>query len=68
VFAAYASFAKQGDLMILPISQSLASSVNSFLLLSIPFFILAAHVMNASGITHHLIRFASALVGHLRGG
>jgi TRAP-type mannitol/chloroaromatic compound transport system permease large subunit len=68
VFAAYASFAKQGDLMMLPISQSLASSVNSFLLLSIPFFILAAHVMNASGITHHLIRFASALVGHLRGG
>ena len=68
VFAAYASFAKQGDLMMLPISQSLASSVNSFLLLSIPFFILAAHVMNASGITHHLIRFASALVGHMRGG
>lgn len=68
VFAAYASFAKQGDLMLLPISQSLASSVNSFLLLSIPFFILAAHVMNASGITHHLIRFASALVGHMRGG
>jgi tripartite ATP-independent transporter DctM subunit len=68
VFAAYASFAKQGDLMLLPISQSLASSVNSFLLLSIPFFILAAHVMNSSGITHHLIRFASALVGHMRGG
>ena len=68
VFAAYAAFAKQGDLMMLPISQSLASSVNSFILMSIPFFILAAHVMNASGITHHLIRFAAALVGHMRGG
>ncbi len=68
IFAAYASFAKQGDLMLLPISQTLATSVNSFLLLSIPFFILAAHVMNASGITHHLVRFASALVGHMRGG
>jgi len=68
VFAAYAAFAKQGDLMLLPISQTLATSVNSFLLLSIPFFILAAHVMNASGITHHLVRFASALVGHMRGG
>ncbi len=68
VIAAYASFAFQGELMLLPISQSLASSVNSFLLLSIPFFILAAHVMNASGITQHLVRFAAALVGHLRGG
>ena len=68
VFAAYASFAKQGDLMMLPISQTLATSVNSFLLMSIPFFILAAHVMNASGITHHLVRFASSLVGHMRGG
>jgi tripartite ATP-independent transporter DctM subunit len=68
VFAAFASFAKQGDLMLLPISQSLASSVNSFLLLSIPFFIVAAQVMNASGITRHLIGFAAALVGHMRGG
>jgi C4-dicarboxylate transporter DctM subunit len=68
VFAAYAAFAKQGDLMMLPISQSLASSVNSFILMSIPFFILAAHVMNASAITAHLIRFAAALVGHMRGG
>jgi C4-dicarboxylate transporter DctM subunit len=68
VIAAYASFAKQGELMLLPVSQNLAASVNSFLLLSIPFFILAAQVMNAGGITHHLVRFAAALVGHLRGG
>lgn len=68
VIAAYASFAKQGELMLLPVSQNLASAVNSFLLLSIPFFILAAQVMNAGGITHHLVRFAESLVGHLRGG
>lgn len=68
ILAAYLSFANQGELMLLPISQQLASSVNSFLLLSIPFFILAAQVMNASGITHHLVRFAAALVGHFRGG
>ena len=68
IIAAYASFAQQGELMLLPISQALAASVNSFLLLSIPFFILAAQVMNAGGITHHLVRFASAMVGHLRGG
>jgi C4-dicarboxylate transporter DctM subunit len=68
IIAAYASFAQQGELMLLPISQALAASVNSFLLLSIPFFILAAQVMNAGGITHHLVRFAAAMVGHLRGG
>jgi C4-dicarboxylate transporter DctM subunit len=68
VLAAYASFARQGELMLLPVSQNLASSTNSFLLLSIPFFILAAQVMNAGGITHHLVRFAELLVGHLRGG
>jgi C4-dicarboxylate transporter DctM subunit len=68
VIAAYGSFAKQGELMLLPVSQNLASAVNSFLLLSIPFFILAAQVMNAGGITHHLVRFAESLVGHLRGG
>lgn len=68
VVAAYASFARQGDLMLLPVSQNLASATNSFLLLSIPFFILAAQVMNAGGITHHLVRFAQSLVGHLRGG
>ena len=68
IIAAYASFAQQGELMLMPISQALAASVNSFLLLSIPFFILAAQVMNAGGITHHLVRFAAAMVGHMRGG
>ena len=68
IVAAYLAFANQGPMMLLPISQTLAASVNSFLLLSIPFFILAAHVMNASGITSYLVRFAAALVGHLRGG
>lgn len=68
IIAAYASFAKQGDLMLLPVSQNLVSSTNSFLLLSIPFFILAAQMMNVGGITHHLVRFAETLVGHFRGG
>ena len=41
---------------------------NSFLLLAVPFFLLAANLMNASGITNRLITFARALVGHLPGG
>ena len=37
-------------------------------LLAIPFFILAAAVMNAGGITPRLVDLAMQLVGHLRGG
>ncbi len=41
---------------------------NSFLLLAIPFFMLAANLMNSAGITEKLIRLSRALVGHLPGG
>ena len=43
-------------------------SYNAFILLTVPFFLLAANLMNASGITDRLIRFSRALVGHLTGG
>ncbi len=43
-------------------------SYNSFILLSVPFFLLAANLMNAAGITERLVKLASALVGHLPGG
>ena len=49
-------------------SQNMAASLNSFTLLAIPFFILAAAVMNAGGITPRLVDLAMHLVGHLRGG
>lgn len=41
---------------------------NSFLLLAVPFFLLAANLMNAAGITDRLISFSKALVGYLPGG
>jgi tripartite ATP-independent transporter DctM subunit len=41
---------------------------NSFVLLAVPFFILAANMMNSSGITQRLVDFSGSLVGHLRGG
>jgi tripartite ATP-independent transporter DctM subunit len=41
---------------------------NSFLLLAIPFFMLAANLMNSAGITEKLISLSRALVGHLPGG
>jgi tripartite ATP-independent transporter DctM subunit len=37
-------------------------------LLAIPFFVLAGQLMNTSGITDRIFRFAKALVGHIPGG
>jgi TRAP-type mannitol/chloroaromatic compound transport system permease large subunit len=43
-------------------------SYNSFVLLAVPFFLLAANIMNAAGITDRLVRLSRALVGHFPGG
>lgn len=67
-FAAFAAFAPQGNLMLVIVAQNMASALNSFTLLAIPFFIMAAAVMNAGGITTRLIDLATHLVGHFRGG
>ncbi len=50
------------------IPQRLFLGINQFPLLAIPLFILAGELMNVSGITQALVRFANVLVGHLRGG
>ena len=48
--------------------NEMLKSYNSFLLLAIPFFMLAANLMNSAGITEKLINLSRALVGHLPGG
>jgi len=65
---AFAAFSPLGDTMLVIVPQNMASSLNSFTLLAIPFFIMAAAVMNVAGITTRLIGLATVLVGHLRGG
>lgn len=67
-FGAFAAFAAFNPILLVTISQNMAASLNSFTLLAIPFFILAAAVMNAGGITPRLVDLAMQLVGHLRGG
>src|SRR5699024_9114235 len=57
-----------GDIPMTIITQKLFSSINSFPLMAVPFFILAGYMMNASGITQRLVTFASAIVGHFAGG
>src|SRR6266498_2568520 len=43
-------------------------SYNSFVLLAVPFFILAANLMNSAGITQRLVDLSRSMVGHFRGG
>lgn len=50
------------------LAQRMATSLDSFTLLAIPFFILAGQVMNKGGIAVRLIDFAKAFVGPLPGG
>jgi len=50
------------------VAQLMASSLDSFTLLAIPFFVLAGQIMNKGGIAVRLINFAKVLVGHLPGG
>jgi tripartite ATP-independent transporter DctM subunit len=49
-------------------AQRLATGLDSFALLAIPFFILAGQIMNRGGIARRLIDFAKSLVGVLPGG
>ncbi len=48
--------------------QRMVTSLNSFPMLAVPLFILAAGMMNSSGITERLFEFAKLLVGRLKGG
>ena len=45
------------------IAQRMATGLDSFALLAIPFFVLAGQIMNQGGIASRLIAFAKALVG-----
>ena len=44
------------------------ASISKFLLLAIPFFILAGNIMEKAGISTKLIDFAQSFVGHVKGG
>jgi tripartite ATP-independent transporter DctM subunit len=50
------------------LAQNLVEGANSFPLLAVPFFMLAGEIMNAGGLSKRIVVFATALVGHVRGG
>ena len=48
--------------------QKIASMSQSFPLLAVPFFVLAGHLMNESGITERLLKVSMVAVGWISGG
>jgi tripartite ATP-independent transporter DctM subunit len=50
------------------VSQKMFTGIDVFTYLAIPLFILAAQIMNKSGITRDLVRFCDDLIGHVTGG
>jgi tripartite ATP-independent transporter DctM subunit len=56
------------DLPLDAVMIQIASGVNKFSLLAIPFFVLAGAIMAEGGMARRLVAFAAVLVGFIRGG
>ena len=50
------------------IPTAMVSGISSYTMLAIPFFMLVGELMNSSGITKRIFKFADAGVGHITGG
>ena len=56
------------DLPLIVAPQRMFTTIDSFPLMAVPFFVLSGGLMQAGGISKRLIRLADACVGHLTGG
>ncbi|WP_227267985.1 TRAP transporter large permease [Roseobacter weihaiensis] len=56
------------EMPLVLVTQIFMNGMDQFLLLAIGFFFFAGELMNRGGITRRIVDFASALVGHFKGG
>jgi len=63
-----AYMAVTNSLPIIQFTQVMQSGVSSFVLLAIPFFVLAGLVMEINGMSSRLIAFLDMVIGRVRGG
>ncbi len=66
--AAFPVFVLTGAMPPTVAIQKMVTATQSFPLLAVPFFIFAGNLMNSTGITHRLVRFARLLTGWMAGG
>jgi tripartite ATP-independent transporter DctM subunit len=64
--ATYLWTANAGSFVVLP--QTMVNGTGNFILLAVPFFILAGLIMERGGISVRLVSFIRSLVGHWHGG
>jgi len=65
---AIAGFVMMGSVPLITVTQRMFSGLNSFTLLAVPLFIMAANLMNRGKISEKMIDFCVSLVGHIKGG
>ncbi|MGR6468534.1 TRAP transporter large permease [Rhizobium sp. PAMB 3182] len=68
IVAAIAYLAVNGQDLALAAEQIIQGLYDSFILLAVPLFIVAANIMNAGTISDRLLNFCVAAVGRFRGG
>lgn len=56
------------DVNFIAVPQRMFTTVDSSTLFAVPLFLLAGFLMNTSGVTSRIFRFARAIVGHVTGG
>ena len=65
---ATAAYLWAADMPFVVLPQNMVNGTGNFILLAIPFFILAGLIMERGGISVRLVHFIQTLVGHWRGG
>jgi TRAP-type transport system large permease protein len=68
LFAGVALMLQMGQFDSQIVVQNAIGGADNFVLMAVPFFILAGEFMNAGGLSKRIVELASAFVGHLRGG
>jgi TRAP-type transport system large permease protein len=68
IVSAVAYLAVSGQDLALSSEQLIQSVYDSFVLLAVPLFIVAANIMNAGAISDRLLDFCKAMVGRFKGG
>ena len=68
VLSCIAALLEHGVIPMSTVTMKLYSGIDTFPFLAIPLFILAGGLMEQGGISQRLVRLASNLVGHIRGG
>lgn len=66
--SALAALLVDGTIPLAVVPRRMFNGIDSFPLMAVPFFILAADLMTAGKITAALLNLSNAMVGHIRGG